>query len=705
MNSLASQLLFYAENPTSLINSNKSAAIKDLNEKAKKDLSQRINHFISKNEELILKEIERHPEKKDQALKSLQALKNYAKAPSVDERKYQVALNVQRVIDKIYGDPKPKHQDEIQDSQAAVPELPRDVLATILKLVIKTPLDLRNQASVNRQFSKVAHDPTIIRNLFKTPVIELNLTGKQAVQLLSYYGQYVNNLQLDFSHCMDLEDSDLKLLANSCKEGLTALILPKSLQLTDTGLKELAQCKELKSLEFLGYQDIKGHPRGYSPSTVLGDLALGCPNLEKLTLLPTYKVLNGLERKYTLRALDPAPLVNMPNLKSIKLPMSFHLQYLLKKEAASENPWTHLEALDFFYYWREGEKRDDEDLDLRRVIEKNQGLKHLNMPLVYRLNKETIDAICKCPNLESLKCNVRNVPAQNYIQLLNACPIKSLEVRLEKITEPHFIEIISAKNARNIESIVLPPNLTAKAATLLASVCVNLKSVECDQDTPPDVFQALIENCPSLESLHLPYLDRLSTLSDTDIALLSAKHSNLKHLTLSIPTQGIPLKITEEGISALAKNCPHLESLQINCNVNDTAMRNLINGCPHMKKIKFSSSTSITDKSFELIGEKWKSLKELEIHFEHSITTQGFEALRNLDALKKLVICQPLEASLDTSLSPLERILNALKNKKHLSLLELDLTPFHSQITPEHLDELKQNCPNLEESDLKIPEA
>ena len=124
------------------------------------------------------------------------------------------------------------------------------------------------------------------------------------------------------------------------------------------------------------------------------------------------------------------------------------------------------------------------------------------------------------------------------------------------------------------------------SSSALVELSQNLPHLELLKlNTPNDVVSdvdiaALVRHCTRLASLTLHRFERLSgdALCSMAVHLLALTDLRLESL------QGAPSNITDNGVVALAKGCPHLQNLVLACctQLTDTAVQGL---CTHAKEL------------------------------------------------------------------------------------------------------------------------
>jgi len=549
---------------------------------------------------------------------------------------------------------------QLKGPEDFLPQLPREILLEILKLTVDSPDNLQTILCVNKKWVRAVQDTVFIRKLFEKPVIELGMTAAQAVGFLCRYAREVDDLQLDFSHCNDLNDTHLAKLVQHCKN-ITKLILPHSRKITPHGLKSLDSCPNLKSLQFLGrgYKDLSPE----EGKEVLKSIAAGCPNLTELRLTKPQATNESLHNLSHLdesweEELDPEGILDMPKLKVLELPSPDMHKILLRTALgkaffSSKLPWSDLQTLQFFPHLQ-GSSHSLQQLkaslnntqfevesftafDINLILNTNPALKNLTLAYAKCLRSDVIQSLSNLSKLEWVDFSHANITVDSLSIILQACPIKSLNLHDTHFEENAFISMIQQASSLRplaLESIILPSEFSESAFLALSQACPQLKSIHFTRVPTNALFKAMIENCASLESLIFSQKRKEpieSELSDTEMMLLAQKHPHLKQLTLICKLA----KLTNDGIEVLAKSCPNLETLQLGkSTISDQGVKHLTSYCRNMTHIELVSS-ELTNQAMINIAQAWPKLKTLTLESKQ-FSDRGLLALDPLRALEKI---------------------------------------------------------------------
>ncbi|KAJ8505482.1 hypothetical protein OPV22_006368 [Ensete ventricosum] len=173
----------------------------------------------------------------------------------------------------------------------------------------------------------------------------------------------------------------------------------------------------------------------------------------------------------------------------------------------------------------------------------------------------------------------------------------------------------------------------------------------------------LLGRCEALERLHL---DMCLGVEDTDIIALSQKSRNLTSISIRLPSQFLapvflscPLRLTDEGLKALAINCAMLEVFELSFSggefpsyrcFSQSGILALVQTCP-IRVLVLDSACFFNDSGMEaLISSPY--LQTLKLIKCHEVTDDGMQLIQRFPLLTNLNLCKCLGVT-DGGLKPL----------------------------------------------------
>eukprot|EP01032_Pedospumella_encystans_P012308 gene12308-14250_t len=164
------------------------------------------------------------------------------------------------------------------------------------------------------------------------------------------------------------------------------------------------------------------------------------------------------------------------------------------------------------------------------------------------------------------------------------------------------------------------------------------------QDFSSSLQELRLEGVEALEISHfeevkLPQLDILSLQrSDLDDELLSAilcTTEKLHHLNI-----GKCINITDEGIIAVAKHCPHLRSIGLSkLQISDGALSELTELSSHIDNVQIYGNELITDQGVLSIAKNLPQLRNIGLSFCDALTDRSLEHLMKFSAATLETLC------------------------------------------------------------------
>jgi hypothetical protein len=116
--------------------------------------------------------------------------------------------------------------------------------------------------------------------------------------------------------------------------------------------------------------------------------------------------------------------------------------------------------------------------------------------------------------------------------------------------------------------------------TELTEICSHLRSIDLSacREVTNKSLAALADNCHGLEHV---LLSKCMGISDSGVVLLAIKCRELQHVNLN------ECRLSDEGVMALANNCPCLRSIDVSTctQISDMAVTELVGKCQHLEHI------------------------------------------------------------------------------------------------------------------------
>lgn len=181
--------------------------------------------------------------------------------------------------------------------------------------------------------------------------------------------------------------------------------------------------------------------------------------------------------------------------------------------------------------------------------------------------------------------------------------------------------------------------------------------------SPGRGLACVLDKCKNLEKIHL---DMCVGLRDSDIVGLSQKSGRLRSISLRVPSDfslpllmSNPLRLTDESLKALAKNCSLLESVKISFSDGDfpslssftlEGMLSLIRSCP-LRELCLDHVYSFNDVGMEALCSA-RCLETLELVGCQEITDEGLQLIAQFPKLRVLRLRKCLGVT-DDGLKPI----------------------------------------------------
>jgi F-box/leucine-rich repeat protein 2/20 len=208
----------------------------------------------------------------------------------------------------------------------------------------------------------------------------------------------------------------------------------------------------------------------------------------------------------------------------------------------------------------------------------------------------------------------------------------------------------------------------------LAQKCTALKTLRLSGIPVTDAaLLAVAEHCPELRVLSVGDCDHIS---DAGVIALVQRCAALKSLDLE------NTRVTDDVVSAVAKNCPYLEELDLCAQDGDFEIRR-----------------DVTDNALRTIAKYLPKLQALRLEDRERISDAGvIELVRSCTALKTLNVCDTLVTD--------AAVVAIAKHCPIIEDLNLQMTNYDSSrngtvLTDESVVALGQNCPRLRNLNLK----
>ncbi|KAF7814459.1 F-box/LRR-repeat protein 14 [Senna tora] len=181
--------------------------------------------------------------------------------------------------------------------------------------------------------------------------------------------------------------------------------------------------------------------------------------------------------------------------------------------------------------------------------------------------------------------------------------------------------------------------------------------------SPGRGLACVLGTCKNLEKLHL---DMCVGLRDSDIVCLSQRSSNLKSISFRVPSDfslpslvNNPLRLTDESLRAIARNCTKLESVRISFSDGEfpsstlfslAGILSLTQKCP-LRELALDHVYSFNDLGMEFLCTA-EYLESLELVRCQEISDEGLQLVSQFPRLRILQLIKCLGVS-DDGLKPL----------------------------------------------------
>ncbi|KAM0854146.1 hypothetical protein ACQ4PT_050603 [Festuca glaucescens] len=172
----------------------------------------------------------------------------------------------------------------------------------------------------------------------------------------------------------------------------------------------------------------------------------------------------------------------------------------------------------------------------------------------------------------------------------------------------------------------IKPQLEDSAVEAVANYCYDLRELDLSRSfrLSDRSLYALANGCPRLTKLNI---SGCSSFSDSALIYLSCHCRNLKCLNLC----GCVKAATDESLQAIARNCAHMQSLNLGwCeNVTDEGVTSLASGCPDLRALDLCGCVLITDESVIALASGCPHLRSLGLYYCQNITDRAMYSLAN----------------------------------------------------------------------------
>lgn len=164
-------------------------------------------------------------------------------------------------------------------------------------------------------------------------------------------------------------------------------------------------------------------------------------------------------------------------------------------------------------------------------------------------------------------------------------------------------------------------NVTSNGLSSLASKCANLKALDLQGCYVGDQGLAAVgQCCKQLEDLNLRFCEGLTDVGLVELALGVRK--SLKSLGVAACA-----KITDISMEAVASHCGSLETLSLDSEfIHNQGVLAVAKGCPHLKSLKLQC-INLTDDALKAVGVSCLSLELLALYSFQRFTDKGLRAI------------------------------------------------------------------------------
>ena len=319
------------------------------------------------------------------------------------------------------------------------------------------------------------------------------------------------------------------------------------------------------------------------------------------------------------------------------------------------------------------------DSAVAAMVRVHAGLVELNFACQEKLTDVALCAIAKhLPKLELLDVSFlrsNGISDDGVIALAQKCTaLKTLRLCGIPVTDAALLavaehcpelQVLSLGDCDHISdvSFLRSNGISDDGVIALAQKCTALKTLRlCAIPVTDAALLAVAEHCPELRVLSV---GGCYHISDTGVIALVQRCAALKSLDLE------NTRITDDAVSAAAKNCPYLEEL-------------------HLGALECDFKWDVTDNALRTIAKYLPKLQALHLDDRSGVSDAGvIELVRSCTALKTLDVSDTLIT--DAAV---------LAIAKHCPIIE-DLNLYHNSsgngtvLTDESVVALGQNCPRL----------
>ena len=291
-------------------------------------------------------------------------------------------------------------------------------------------------------------------------------------------------------------------------------------------------------------------------------------------------------------------------------------------------------------------------MNVGNLIPKQRVSRYLCISLNYCVNV-TNEGLCKmvqgCPKLHSLSLNYcRRIKDHGLSFIGQCCPdLRVIDLCGNNITDVGLVALVQGCSLLESVNLYCCSNITFITLSALSTGCSRLQSIKLTGTGITDAgISILAQGCPLLQSIHLESCDFVTNFGLLTLAQKCSKFTavtissccNIRSTGLSILMHRWPRllsinlsgeSITDSVLSALARGCPQLQSLNLySCHgVTNVGMCALALACPNLQSIEICYSDNIKDASLRAVAQGCHKLQSIYLHCLRNITDSGLFAL------------------------------------------------------------------------------
>jgi len=228
------------------------------------------------------------------------------------------------------------------------------------------------------------------------------------------------------------------------------------------------------------------------------------------------------------------------------------------------------------------------------IVTKYVSVQSLSLQKCYSLTNEMLADLCNNPNFQNLvslnleSCiKITSAGMQPIINAPFASNLLSLDIKAcSKLTELTWLSHLPSLTYLNLSELKL--NLDA---TTIAPKLINLQTIKMEKCSGVGDVEVIpfLQHCLKLE---------IVLLSETDVTFNKTELTRFPKLSLKHIDISWCRKISDSSLYFIAKKCPLLEVLNLECcyDITDGGIIKCINNCTEIIKLNLSDCFRLTDR-------------------------------------------------------------------------------------------------------------